>query len=406
MLDKLTPARRNAALAVIVVLLGWFCWTVRGALNPLLISLLVAYMLHPMVLKLERKGWTRKRAVNTIFVGWAVLLALLTVGLWLQGRGLVRDVRQRHLLEKIDVKLERGWSQARIKLEQFGLLEKEPPSEPDAASKPSHTEGSDEHAGAGEPDPRSSGLAYLWAQLSEWMGEERAADGAAKAAGGSLRVVRRLFDSVLAFMGMLFLVPLYTWFLLFELERLARFVRGLIPRQFRARMAHIGDQIADMLGKFFHGRLLVCLLKGLCLSVVYALVGVPYAFLLGMLGGLLSLVPFVGPALGYLLGFLLSMIEFEPAGALWRLIAVWTVGELIEGYVLMPKVLGESMGLHPVVVIAAFTIAGSALGMLGLIMALPLTATAIILVRELVLPAARAWVEDESNPDPNRARSS
>jgi predicted PurR-regulated permease PerM len=390
MLEKLSPARRNTALALIALVLGWFCWHVRAALNPLLLGLLGAYVLHPLVLRLERRGWTRKRAVNTIFVGWALLLTGIGVGLYLQSRALVRDVRERGLLEQIDQRLERGWDQARGKLVDLGLLEPEPSSE----------EGT---PGAGT-EPDELGVARLWREFSHWMESESGAERAGQAASGTLRFVRRLFDSILAFLGILLLVPLYTWFLLFELERIGRFARGLIPRQHRGRLGSIGDQVADMLGKFFHGRLAVCLLKGLILALVYALLGVPYAFLLGMLGGLLSLVPFVGPAVGYLAGFLLSLIAFEPSSALWRLGVVWALGEVIEGYVLMPKVLGESMGLHPVVVIAAFTIAGSALGMLGLIAALPLTATAIILVRELVLPGARAWAE-EAPPGAGRSTS-
>ncbi len=396
MLEKLSPARRNLALAVVVLLLGWFCWTVRAALNPLLLALLLAYMLHPLVLRLEKRGWSRKRAVNAIFAGFALLIAGVALGVYVQGKSLVQDVRERHLLEKIDERLERGWSEARAKLESVGVL--------DATPQPTG-EPSLEQAPTEALPVKGSGISVLWRELSEWISSDQGQETASHTAGGTLRVLRRVFDSLLGFLGILFLVPLYTWFLLFELERLAKFVRGFLPRQHRARLANIGDQIADMLGKFFHGRLLVCLLKGLTLSLVYAVLQVPYAFLLGMLGGFMSLIPFVGPGLGYLLGFLLSLIVFEPVDALWRLLVVWTVGELFEGYVLMPKVLGESMGLHPVVVIAAFTIAGSALGMLGLIMALPLTATAIILVRDLVLPGARAWAEDGASARRSKAES-
>ena len=397
MLDKFTPARRNLALAVVVLFVGWFCWTVRAALNPLLLALLLAYMLHPLVLRLEKRGWSRKRAVNAIFAAFALSLVLLAAGVYAQGKALVQDVGERHLLEKIDEQLERGWNEARGQLEQFGVLDPEAAPSEEVSEAPS--------AAPGVP-VKGPGLSSLWRELSDWLSSERGQEKATQTAGGTMRLLRRLFDSLLGLLGLLFLVPLYTWFLLFELERVARFERGFLPRQHRARLADIGERIADMLGKFFHGRLLVCLLKGLTLSLIYAVLQVPYAFLLGMLGGFLSLLPFVGPGLGYVLGFLLSLIAFEPVDAVWRLVVVWTVGELFEGYVLMPKVLGESMGLHPIVVIAAFTIAGSALGMLGLILALPLTATAIILVRELILPGARAWAEDGQSARRAKAQDS
>jgi predicted PurR-regulated permease PerM len=174
---------------------------------------------------------------------------------------------------------------------------------------------------------------------------------------------------------------------LVELERISSFVRRYIPRGERARFSRIGSQITEMLGNFFRGRMLVCLLKGLVLAVVLALAGFPYSLLVGVVGGLLSLVPFVGPFVGYLLAFLLGLLEFSLGECLVRLAIVYTVGELMEGYVLLPRVLGDSMGLHPIVVIASLMVFGAAFGMFGMLLALPLTSAAVILARELVLPA-------------------
>jgi predicted PurR-regulated permease PerM len=208
--------------------------------------------------------------------------------------------------------------------------------------------------------------------------------------------VRRVFGSLLTFLGWTVLVPIYTWFLLFELERIGRFVVPYVPREDRTRFQRIGSQTKEMLGNFFRGRVLVMLLKGLVLAGILAVAGVPYAFLLGILAGVLSIIPFAGPALGYGMAFLLSLLEHSVPGAAIRTAIVWSLGELIENYVLIPKIMGESLGLHPVVVIAAFMIFGSALGMFGLLLALPLTATVVILARELVLPMWREWAENRS----------
>ena len=202
--------------------------------------------------------------------------------------------------------------------------------------------------------------------------------------------------SLVTVMSLVFLVPLYTWFLLFELERISSFVVGYIPRDQRTLWSRIGGQMAGMLGAFFRGRMLVCLLKGLLLTATMAALGIPYSLLVGMLGGFLSLIPVVGPGVGYLLAFLLALLVHDPLGASWRCAIVFAVGELGEGYVLMPKVLGEQLGLPPVVVLASLMIFGSALGMFGLLLALPLTAGSVILAKELLLPALKQWAEDRN----------
>lgn len=94
MLQNLTPARRNLVLAAVAAAVLWFAWTVRAALNPLMLGLLFAYILHPMVLKLERRGWSRKRAVNLIFGAFGVVALLLALAVFAQARALWRDVSQ------------------------------------------------------------------------------------------------------------------------------------------------------------------------------------------------------------------------------------------------------------------------------------------------------------------------
>ena len=108
----------------------------------------------------------------------------------------------------------------------------------------------------------------------------------------------------------------------------------------------------------------------------------------------MALIPFVGPLVAGAAAFILALLGHDLVGALWRVLLVFCLAEVIEGYVLIPKILGDSLGLHPVVVLAAVFVGGAALGMLGFLLALPIAATAIILVRELVLPALEDLAEE------------
>src|SRR5262245_58825815 len=123
MLERLSPVRRNLALTLLGVLLVAFAWKVRSALNPLILGLLLAYMLHPMVLSLERRGWSRQLAVNVIFCATALTLGLMAFALYSQGRSLWRDISSEGALSEIDVKVDALLGKAHASLAEWGLIE-------------------------------------------------------------------------------------------------------------------------------------------------------------------------------------------------------------------------------------------------------------------------------------------
>jgi predicted PurR-regulated permease PerM len=221
-------------------------------------------------------------------------------------------------------------------------------------------------------------------------------------AGVVLAFLQRLFGSILAFGTLLVLLPIYTYFLLFELERIHRFVRHYMPAGERTRLSRVGAQIGEVLANFFRGRLLVCLLKGLGYALGLWIAGIDYALLIGLGTGFLSLVPFVGSVVGAVLACLIGFLSHDLVGTLWRVTVVFVVVELIENYLLVPKILGDTLALHPVVVIFAIRAGGAAFGMFGLLVALPVTASLVILAREFLLPT----LEQIARGDGPRARSS
>ena len=118
----------------------------------------------------------------------------------------------------------------------------------------------------------------------------------------------------------------------------------------------------------------------------------------------MSLIPFVGPFIGFALTFLISLqgADLEGSG-IWVLLALvgglFMLAEILEGYVFIPKILGDSLGLHPVVILLAVFVGGAALGFFGFLIAIPLAAAVIILFRELVMPALEDFAEEDSHVD-------
>jgi predicted PurR-regulated permease PerM len=373
MLERLSPTRRNLALLVLFALVLWFAWTIRAVLNPLLLGYLCAYILHPLVVRLEARGFKRRTAVNLIFLVGFVGCALLALGLWTQGRSLARDVLQNATLAD---QLKSQFEEAKTAID--GWLGKLSPT-------------------LALPD---------WATFKEWFDDllrnfdadkEKAAKvgGAGLAAAGSAGSwLIRFFGDLLAFLLLLLLVPIYAYFLLFELKRVNAFAARYLPRSEKVRILRIGDQIGQMLASFFRGRLLVCLIKGVFLALGMWVCGLPYALLFGLGSGFFGIVPFVGAATGFVGALLVSAIDGGIVPALLKCGIVFGLAETLEGYVLLPKILGDSLGLHPIIVLFALMAGGVAFGFFGVLIALPLTASVVILVRELVLPALSRMAEE------------
>jgi predicted PurR-regulated permease PerM len=394
MLERFSPTTRNALLAVLGVAVAWGAWEVRAVLNPIIAGYFAAYVVHPLVLQLQARGWSRRKSVNLIFLTFALGLSGLLGGLLLQGRMLAADFRDERVIgraeEQVDAFLERH--QGSIDRARGFLF-----SEPGAGAEGAEDDGEVTGERAGPEDGE-----LTLRSLASWVGNElfseqragQTAEAGLAAGTTGLAFFRRLFGSALAFGTFCLLLPIYTYFLLFELERIHRFVQHYLPRRERARLVRVSGQIGEVLANFFRGRLLVCLIKGLMLSIGLALLGVDYALLLGLCGGFMALIPFVGPLIAGAAAFFLALLGHDLVGALWRVLLVFCLAEVIEGYVLIPKILGDSLGLHPVVVLAAVFVGGAALGMLGFLLALPIAATAIILVRELVLPALADLAEE------------
>ena len=397
MIDRLSPVARNVALVCLFALLGWFFWSVRSVLNPLILGYLLAFILHPLVLTLERKGWTRRAAVNLIFVTFVVFLSLLGFVFFQQGRGMVRELRaEQGISERVRARVEQGLRDYEKEIDWLLKATRQAPPADEAAATAGETP-----EGSGRLRTFEDLQALVQHALSEWFEGGQAAEAGKEAASWAFPVVTRVFGGVMAFLGLVILLPIYTWFLLFELERIHSFVQRYLPRRERGRLVKIGTQIGEVLSNFFRGRLLVCLCKGIFLATGLWIVGVQYPLLIGLGTGFLTLIPFVGSMIGFVVALLFGFLDYEVLSALWRTGTVFLLAEALENYVLIPKILGDSLGLHPIVVIFSLLAGAASLGMFGLLIALPLTASLVILAREFLLPVlADLADQDRGNKAP------
>jgi predicted PurR-regulated permease PerM len=181
-------------------------------------------------------------------------------------------------------------------------------------------------------------------------------------------------------------MPVYLiFFLIAQRKSVGRFDDYLpfLKQETRRDVVFLATEFVDILVAFFRGQLLIALLQGLLFAVGFTIAGLRFGFVLGLLLGFLNIIPYLGSMVG--LGITLPLAYFQQGGGTWTLIwviVVFVVVQLIEGYVLTPKIMGDRTGLHPMAIIVAVFFWGSALsGILGMILAIPLTAFLVVFWR-------------------------
>jgi predicted PurR-regulated permease PerM len=183
-------------------------------------------------------------------------------------------------------------------------------------------------------------------------------------------------------------LPLYLAFFLmakpFEPEQIGEFL-PFLKKETREDVIYLFDQFIGILLTFFRGQIIIALAQGVLFAIGFALVGFPYSIVIGMMLGLLNIIPYLGSIVG--LGVALPLAYFGDDGGILRValaLVVFGAVQTIEGYVLTPRIMGNRTGLHPALIIFAVFFWGVALGgILGMILAIPLTAFAVVFWRLL-----------------------
>jgi predicted PurR-regulated permease PerM len=204
---------------------------------------------------------------------------------------------------------------------------------------------------------------------------------AGKALLGVLGTVSAGGQAVLSWLMNLLLIPVVTFYLLRDWDRLVEGVRTLLPRAAEPTVSRLTREIDAVLGAFIRGQLMVMLALGMLYAVGLWLVGLDLAFIIGMAAGMLSIVPYLGTLVGVVAAVTAALFQFQDVLHPVLALAVFAVGQSLEGMVLTPKLVGDRVGLHPVAVIFAVLAGGQLFGFLGVLLALPVASALNVLVR-------------------------
>lgn len=322
-------------------LLGWLLYLLHPILSPFLIGILLAYLGDPLVDRLERQRLSRTGGVVVVFALFAlVLLILLLVLVPMLGRQLVRLYQLAPEMLDWLQGTALPWTQSHLGLQDVLQLDQ---------LKQVFTE---------NIGKTTDVLKLVLAQ----------------ATSSSL--------AFLAWLGNLLLIPVVSFYLMRDWDLLVERMRRLLPRQREGLVVKLTSECHEVLGAFLRGQLLVML----ALSVIYAsglmLVGLELGLLIGLLAGLASIVPYMGFIVGIGAALTAALFQFglDPYPLL-GIGVVFMIGQMLEGMVLTPMLVGDRIGLHPVAVIFAILAGGQLFGFTGVLLALPVAAVIMVLLR-------------------------
>jgi predicted PurR-regulated permease PerM len=324
---------------IAVALVGWLIYLLAPVLTPFVAAALLAYICDPLADRLEQAKFPRTLAVVSVFLLMILVLALLVL--------LVGPLIQSQIsalfsaLPDIIVRVEQVWLPIIMNL--------------------LNVEGGDD-VGVGSFLARYSDTAGTWA-ASFLMSVSKS--------GGAV---------AMAFLN-LFLIPILMFYLLRDWDKILSHISALIPFKQRTTVLQLARETDDVLGAFFRGQLLVMFALTVIYSTGLSLVGLKYAIAIGVVSGLVSFVPYLGFVFGIGLAALTVALEPNPLWLMLGVVATFTIAQLLEGSVLTPKLVGDRIGLHPVIIIFAIAAGGQLFGFFGILLALPAAAVLSVLVR-------------------------
>jgi len=329
-------------LLALTVLVGVLLWLLAPVLTPFVLAALLGWLGDPLVDRLQARGRSRSTAVLLVF---SAMLLVLLVGLVL-----LVPMIERQVVTLIDslpryrewfVGTVVPWFESRTGLDVGDWL-----------------------------DP---------ARLFELL--QRHWEEAGGAATTLLGYLSRSGFMVMLWVVNLVLLPILTFFFLRDWDVFVQRMAVLVPRDKVAVVGRLARESDAVLGGFLRGQFLVMLCMGVFYAVGLRLVGLDLGILIGIVAGLLTFIPYVGPAAVLVLGGIAALVQYGDWQHLAGVVAVWGLGQLIESYWLTPKLVGDRIGLHPMAVIFAVLAGGQLFGFVGMLLAVPLAAAIGVLVR-------------------------
>ncbi len=326
---------------ILLVVLGTIVYLLSPVLTPFVVAALFAYLADPIVDRLERHRFSRTLAVSLVFlVGAVVVIAVFLVLVPFVERQIGSFLTQLPVWVDWFQTRATPWLEARWGV-SLGVF--------------------DTHK-------------LIAALQSNWK----------EAGGFAASVLARVSKSGLTIVGWILnfvMIPVVAFYLLRDWDLMVVRIHALIPRSIEPVVSRLARESDVVLGAFLRGQLSVMVVLGTFYGVGLWLAGISVGPLIGMIAGLISFVPYLGAITGVVMAVIAALVQYQDWFHVLLVLGVFVVGQLLEGYVLVPKMVGDKIGLHPVAVIFAVLAGGELFGFLGVLLALPVASVMMVVLR-------------------------
>ena len=340
MSTEITDAQKWLVLAVLTIS-GYLLYLLAPILTPFLISAFLAYIGDPAVDRLERIKFSRTVSVVFVFL----LMLIISLCFVLVVFPLIEE-QIRRLIVRIPDMID--WIQSGFipwLSQRFGI------------------------------DPGMFGLSGIKESLADdWQ-------TLGNIAGKFIKEISASGQLILLWISYILLIPVVTFYLLRDWDNLVDRVKNLIPRKYELVVTPLAKDCDAVLAEFFRGQLMVMLAQGVFYSIGLWIVGLEFSLLIGLTAGIVSFVPYLGFIVGIVIAGLAALMQFHDVIHIIYVLIVFGAGQILEGMVLSPMLIGDRIGLHPVAVIFAVMAGAQLFGFIGMLIALPAAAVITVLLR-------------------------
>ena len=384
------------------------CYFLRGTIISLLLAFIVAYIFDPVVDFFERRCWpfTRKhihRGFGIVFIIIAVLITTAgfltyaipkttkgiyqvgstikkqypkyetTIEAWVEKYGHIELAKSVESLMK--ERMEPIFKQDREKIKPTDS-EKEAGIKEHNKQELSSVQGSD-----AEKETRLQKI-----RLAEILGGFK--KYIPQVISFFMNIIKNIFYSTFGFLGILvnfIIFGVVSVYLLMDFNIIAQHIKTIFPLSKRDQATGLLSKVNNNLRYFLRGQLVICLILSLIYSIGLTIAGVPLSFLIGFIGGFGNLIPYVGTGTGIVLASALALFQFHDFKHIIYILITFGVGQILEGTLITPRIMGKGLGLSPVMVILSILICSQLLGFLGLLLAVPIASTVKVFIDEFFL---------------------
>lgn len=327
---------RGAIALLGILLLGAVVYWLRGVLTPIFLAFAIAYVLDPVVDRLET--WKLPRPAAVFVVVGTFFLAITAFAL-LVIPDVVRDIAS--VTKELPDHATRALARAQPWLAQQGIT---------------------------VPSTADDWIAKLRANANALSKVPLAPVGNVlkTVIGGTFSAIGAVFAALI--------VPILAVYLLNDFDRLIAGVKGLIPLTHRDRVSSVAKEVDTVLSQFVRGQLTVMAILAVLYAGAYAILGIRLAVPIGIAAGVLNIVPYVGSAFALVAGLIMALLGGGGWVQIIGVIAAYAIVQTLEGFVITPRIVGESVGLREVWVLLALFVGGEIFGFLGVLLAVPAAA--------------------------------